>query len=251
MTAELKNDERLDDLQRDGLKIIQKRNGVCFGLDAVLLTAFADVRPGEKVLDLGTGTGIIPILLSAKTDGKHFTGLEIQEELARMAERSVRFNGLEEKINIDVGDIKEAADIYGTASFDVITVNPPYMKDTGGRVSPDDSRAVSRHEVLCTLEDIVRESSRILKPHGRLYMVYRPRRIAELIVTLKSRRLESKRMRFVYPSADKEANMVLIEAVKDGGESAKVLAPLIIYKEPGVYTDEVMEIYGPETDKAV
>ncbi len=244
MTAELKGDERLDDLERDGLKIIQKKNGFCFGLDAVLLTGFARIKEGEDVLDLGTGSGVIPILLSAKSKARHFSGLEIQEEIADMAKRSIILDDLGEKISIDVGDIKEASYIYGTASFDVITVNPPYMKNTGGRVSSDDSKAISRHEVLCTLEDIVRESEKILKPRGRLYIVYRPRRLAELIVALKDHHLEPKYMRLVYPFADKEADMVLIEAVKGGGESLKAGAPLIVFKEPGVYTDEVRNIYG-------
>ena len=157
MTIDLKENERIDDLQRNHLRIIQKTDGFCFGMDAVLLSGFAAVKPGEHVLDLGTGTGIIPILLSAKTEGEHFTGLEIQEEIAGMAKRSVSMNGLEEKIEIVNGDIKEASRIFGAASFDVVTTNPPYMNDAHGLKNPTEVKAISRHEVLCTLEDVVRE----------------------------------------------------------------------------------------------
>lgn len=147
MKIELKENERLDDLQRNGLKIIQKTDGFCFGMDAVLLSGFAQVKPGETVLDLGTGTGIIPLLLSAKTEGKRFVGLEIQEAVAEMAERSVAFNELENKIQIMRGDIKEASRIFGAASFDVITANPPYMNDAHGLKNPTEVKAISRHEV--------------------------------------------------------------------------------------------------------
>ena len=154
MITDLMENERLDDLQRNGLKIIQKTDGFCFGMDAVLLSGFASVKPGERALDLGTGTGIIPLLLSAKTKGDHFTGLEIQTEIMKMAQRSVALNGLEKKIDIIQGDIKEASRIFGAASFDVVTSNPPYMNDAHGLKNPGDVKAISRHEVLCTLEDV-------------------------------------------------------------------------------------------------
>ena len=174
MITDLMENERLDDLQRNGLKIIQKTDGFCFGMDAVLLSGFASVKPGERALDLGTGTGIIPLLLSAKTKGDHFTGLEIQTEIMKMAQRSVALNGLEKKIDIIQGDIKEASRIFGAASFDVVTSNPPYMNDAHGLKNPGDVKAISRHEVLCTLEDVVREGTKALKPGGRFYMVHRP-----------------------------------------------------------------------------
>lgn len=173
--------ERLDDLERNGYKIIQNPKKFCFGMDAVLLTGFAKVKEGEKCLDLGTGTGIIPILLEAKTKGAHFTGLEIQEESADMAVRSVQYNHLEEKVDIVTGDIKEASQIFGAASFDVVTSNPPYMNDLHGLKNPELPKAIARHEVLCTLEDVVREAARLLKPGGRFYMVHRPFRLAEII----------------------------------------------------------------------
>lgn len=244
MTIDTKAGERIDDLHRNGYRIIQKENGFCFGMDAVLLSGFASVKPGESALDLGTGTGIIPILLEAKTGGRHFTGLEIQEEFADMADRSVRLNGLERKIDIVKGDIKEAGRMFGGASFDVVTTNPPYMNDSHGLKNPDLPKAIARHEVLCTLEDVVREAAKVLRPGGRLYMVHRPRRLIEIITVLTRFRLEPKRMKFVHPFADKEANMVLIEAVRGGGPLLKVEKPLIVYKEQGVYTDEIYEIYG-------
>ena len=240
----LLENERVDDLQRNGLKIIQKTDGFCFGMDAVLLSGFATVKRGEKVLDMGTGTGIIPILLSAKTEGKHFTALEIQEEIAKMARRSVEMNHLEEKIEIVNGDIKEASRIFGSASFDVVTTNPPYMNDAHGLKNPTEVKAISRHEVLCTLEDVVREGAKVLKSGGRMYMVHRPHRLIEIITAMKQYKMEPKRMCMVHPFKDKEANMVLIEAVKGGGSWLKMEAPIIVYKEPGVYTDEIYDIYG-------
>ena len=240
----LLENERIDDLQRNGLKIIQKTDGFCFGMDAVLLSGFAHVKRGEKVLDMGTGTGIIPLLLSAKTQGEHFTALEIQKEIAEMAARSVAMNHLEDKIEIVNGDIKEASRIFGGASFDVVTKNPPYMNDAHGLKNPTEVKAISRHEVLCTLDDVVREGAKVLKSGGRMYMVHRPHRLIEIITAMKQYKLEPKRMCMVHPFKDKEANMVLIEAVKGGGSWLKMEAPIIVYKEPGVYTDEIYSIYG-------
>ncbi len=244
MTIKLKDNERIDDLQRNGYQIIQNRDGFCFGMDAVLLSGFAKVKPGEKAVDLGTGTGIIPILLEAKNEGIHYTGLEIQEEVADMAARSVALNHLEDKITIVRGDIKEASRLFGAASFDVVTSNPPYMNDSHGLKNPDLPKAISRHEVLCTLEDVTREAARLLRPGGRFYLVHRPHRLIEIITALKCVGLEPKRMKMVHPFADKEANMVLIEAVRGGRSMIKVEAPVIVYKEPGVYTDEIYTIYG-------
>ena len=237
-------DERIDDLQRNGYRIIQKKKGFCFGMDAVLLSGFAQVKEGEVAVDLGTGTGIIPILLEAKTKGKHFTGLEIQEEVAEMAGRSVRLNQLEDRVDIVRGDIKEASRLFGKASFDVVTSNPPYMNDNHGLKNPDLPKAIARHEVFCTLDDVCREASLLLKSGGRFYMVHRPHRLAEIITALKTYKLEPKRMKLVHPFADKEANMVLIEAVRGGKSMMKVEAPIIVYKEPGVYTQEIYDVYG-------
>lgn len=236
--------ERVDDLERSGYRIIQDPSRFCFGMDAVLLSGFARVRRGERVLDLGTGSGIIPILLEAKTEGEHFTGLEIQPEMADMAARSVALNRLREKIDIVQGDIKEASRLFGRASFDVVTSNPPYMDGGAGITNPDEPRAVARHEILCTFDDVAREASRLLRTGGRFYLVHRPRRLAELIVTLRSRGLEPKRIRMVHPFADREANMVLLEAVRGGRPLMKVEAPVIVFRELGVYSDELKSVYG-------
>ena len=237
-------DERIDDLQRNGYRIIQKKKGFCFGMDAVLLSGFAQVKEGVVAVDLGTGTGIIPILLEAKTKGKHFTGLEIQEEVAEMAGRSVRLNQLENRVDIVRGDIKEASRLFGKASFDVVTSNPPYMNDNHGLKNPELPKAIARHEVFCTLDDVCREASLLLKSGGRFYMVHRPHRLAEIITALKTYKLEPKRMKLVHPFVDKEANMVLIEAVRGGRSMMKVEAPIIVYREPGVYTREIYDVYG-------
>lgn len=244
MTIELKPEERLDDLQRNGFKIIQNPGKFCFGMDAVLLSGFARVKAGEKVLDLGTGTGIIPILLAGKTKAGHLTGLEIQEESADMARRSVVLNGLEKDIEIVTGDIKDASELFGASSFDIITTNPPYMIGQHGLQNGNEAKTIARHEILCDLEDILREGSRLLREHGRFYMVHRPFRLAEILSKMCAYRIEPKRMRLVYPYADKEPNMVLIEGLKGGKPRMTVEKPLIVYQEPGVYTDEIYEIYG-------
>ena len=236
--------ERIDDLQRKGYKIIQNTEKFCFGMDAVLLSGFTNVKPEELVLDMGTGTGIIPILLEAKTDGKHFTGLEIQEESADMARRSVELNGLSEKVDIVQGDIKEASKIFGKGVMNVVTVNPPYMNDLHGIKNPDMPKAIARHEVLCTLEDVVREAAAVLKQNGRLYMVHRPHRLVEIINMMTKYKLEPKRMRLVHPYKDKEANMVLIEALKGGKSMIKVESPIVVYESENVYTEQLLELYN-------
>lgn len=240
----LRENERLDELQRNGYHIIQNPEKFCFGMDAVLLSGFAKAKQGSQVLDLGTGTGIIPILMEAKTQAEHLTGLEIQEESADMAKRSVAINGLEEKINIVIGDIKEAGQIFGGASFDVVTCNPPYMIGEHGITNPDAPKAIARHEILCTLEDVVSQTAKVLRPGGNFYMVHRPFRLSEIMVLLVKYKLEPKRMRFVHPFVDKEPNMVLIEANRGGRSRMTVEKPLIVYQKQGVYTDEIYEVYG-------
>lgn len=240
----LKPGERLDELQRNEYFIIQNPEKFCFGMDAVLLSGFAKVKKGEKAIDLGTGTGIIPILLEAKTRGEHFTGLEIQPESADMARRSVTLNGLDERISIVEGDIKTASGQFGAATFEVVTSNPPYMTAQHGLINDGEAKTIARHEVLCSLEDVIRESARLLKPGGRLYMVHRPFRLAEIISLMVQYKIEPKRMRLVHPYADKEPNMVLIEGLRGGKPRMTVEKPLVVYKEPGKYTDEIYDIYG-------
>lgn len=240
----LKEGERIDDLERNGYQIIQNKDKFCFGMDAVLLAWFAKAYEGERVLDMGTGTGIIPILMEARTQADSFSALEIQEESADMARRSMQLNGLQEKINVVSGDIKNASKIFGKAVFQVVTCNPPYMNDSHGLKNPDMPKAIARHEVLCNLEDVVREGAMVLKPGGRFYMVHRPHRLIEIISKFKEYKLEPKRMQFVHPYKNREANMVLIEAVRGGKPMLKLEAPMIVFDTPGVYTEEIAKIYG-------
>ena len=232
-TELLKPGERLDDLQIGGLELIQNPAGFCFGVDAVFLSDFVKVKPGETVLDLGTGNGIIPILLSAKTGGKKFTGLEIQENTADMARRSVAYNHLEERVDIVTGDIKEAAEIFKPAFFDVITTNPPYMLSQHGLRNPDDAKAIARHEVLCTLDDILRESMRLLQDKGRFYMIHRPFRLTEIMIKMNHYKIEPKRIQFIHPYIAKEPVLVLIEGVRGAKPGVTVEPPIIIYGGSG------------------
>ena len=240
----LKDNERVDDLQRNGYRIIQHPDKFCFGMDAVLLSGFATAKRGERVLDLCTGTGIVPILMEAKTEAAHLTGLEIQEESADMARRSVLLNGLEEKIDIVTGDVRKAGSYFSSAFFDVVTCNPPYMIGRHGLANPDAPKAIARHEILCTLEDVVSQTAKLLRTGGHFYLVHRPFRLAEIMTTLVRHKLEPKRMRLVYPYVDKEPNMVLIEAVRGGKSRMTVESPLIIFSQRGVYTEEIREKYG-------
>ena len=244
MTINLKENERIDDLQRNGYQIIQDPGRFCFGMDAVLLSGFAKAKEGDNVLDLCTGTGIIPILMEAKTKAEKFTALEIQEDSADMARRSVLLNHLEEKIDIVTGDVKEADTLFKAASFDVITCNPPYMTGQHGLQNKDAAKTIARHEVLCTLEDVIKCAARLLKPGGNFYMVHRPFRLSEIMVLLHTYKLEPKRMQLVYPYVDKEPNMVLIEANRGGKPRLTVEKPLIVYKEPGIYMPEIYDVYG-------
>ncbi len=238
------DDETEEDLQRGGLRILQKKNGFRFGLDTVLLSSFARVRPGERVLDMCSGCGVIPILLLAKTEGRDFTGLELMPDMADMAARSVKMNGLEDRIHMINGDCREAGQLFGEASFDVVTCNPPYLKG-GGPVSEDTEKAAARHEIYLSLSELAGQTFRVLKPHGRLYMVHRPERLAEILSTLSGSRLEPKHLRFVFPDREKDASLILIEAVKNAGAGLKVEPPLFVYAAPGEYSDEVAEAYGP------
>ena len=243
-TIDLKPGERLDDLQRNGYKIIQDPEKFCFGMDAVLLSGFASAPEGGRVLDLGTGTGIVPILMAAKTKASELIGLEIQEESADMANRSVLLNDLQDKVKIVNGDIKEAGHLFDAASFDVVTSNPPYMIGGHGLQNPDAPKAIARHEVLCDLEDVIAAAARCLKSGGKFYMVHRPFRLAEIMVLMHQYKVEPKRMQLVYPYVDKEPSMVLIEGARGGRSRLTVEKPLIIYESQGKYTPEIYDIYG-------
>lgn len=236
--------ERIDDLQIKGYRLIQNPDLFCFGVDAVLLSSFAKAKEGDRVIDLGCGNGIIPILLAAKTGAASIVGLEIQEESASLAKRSVELNKLQDRIEIVQGDIKEATGIFKAASFDVVTVNPPYMNENHGIVNDFSPLAIARHELLCTLEDIIVQSAKLLRPGGTFFMIHRPSRLEDIMVLLRQYHIEPKRLRFIHPYVDKEPTMVMIEASRGGRPHLRVDAPLIMYKDVNVYTDEIYEIYG-------
>ena len=243
MTTELKPGERLDDLQRNHLQIIQNPEKFCFGMDAVLLSGFAKVKPGEKVLDLGTGTGIIPILLSAKSQAGHLAGLEIQPESADMAKRSVLLNGLEQRIEIVEGDIKVASQIFGAAGFDVVTCNPPYRTSGCGVINEASAKAIARHEICCSLNDVIYTSAMLLKPLGKLFMIHRPDRLCDIMCSMRENKIEPKRIQLIYPKENSESNMVLIEGIKDGNPGLKILSPIIVHEDNGNYKPEIKRMF--------
>jgi len=242
----LKEGEHIDDLHRNGYVIIQDKDRFCFGTDAVLLSEFAKIGKKDKVLDLGCGNGILPILLCARNKKcesalPHFTGLEIQEDSIDLAMRSIELNVLKDRISIKQGDIKDVANIFKGQKFDVVVSNPPYIKSETPNIS--DHKAIARHERLCTLEDVAKAATTVLKFSGSFFMVHRPTRIVDIITVLRDYQLEPKLIRFVHATADKEPKLVLIKATKGGRPMCKVLPPLIMYKDDGTYTDEVHNIY--------
>lgn len=243
METKLYDNERIDDLQYKGLRLIQKKDGFCFGVDAVLLANFVDVKKNDEVVDLGTGTGIISILLAGKSQAKFITGLEIQSEMAEMALRSAALNGLKDRVKIVNGDIKSSVELFGPSKFNVVVTNPPYMSRGGGLVNPLDLKAISRHEILCTLEDVVSASSRLLVPGGQLAMVHRPERLVDIVFLMRKYGIEPKCLRFVHPSPYKKPNLILIKGTRGGNPQLKMMEPLYIYDENGNYSKEINEIY--------
>jgi len=238
--------EKIDDLQYKGLKLIQKDKAFRFGLDAVLLANFVDVKKGSSVIDLGTGTGIISILLAEKTEAASIVGLEIQEEIAEMAQRSVKMNCLEDRVKIVCGDIKDSVDLFGASSFDAVVSNPPYMNQGGGIINISDTKAIARHEILCTLEDVIRSASKLLVPGGKFAMVHRPDRLADIIWLMRNFTIEPKYIRFVHPSPYRKANLLLIKGTRQGRPQLKMMEPLYVYDEEGKYSKEINEIYCRE-----
>lgn len=245
MNINLKENERIDDLELDGLKIIQNKNGFCFGMDSVLLSDFAkEIKKNSTILDMGTGTGILGILLSAKTQDTKITGVEIQPEVAQMAQRSVQLNHLEERIDIICEDIKELKKIYETQSFDAIVTNPPYKKKGTGGINENEAKLISRHEITANLEDFISIASYLLKDQGSIYMVHRPERLADIMTSLRKYKLEPKVIKFVHPNQEKEPNLILVKATKNARPFLKVENPIYIYDLQGNYTKEILEIYN-------
>lgn len=244
METKLYPNERIDDLQLNGLRLIQNTESFCFGVDAVLLADFADIKENARVVDLGTGTGIIPILLAGKTSAKEIIGIEIQKEMAAMAKRSVSLNYLEERIIIHEADIKECISLLGKGKYDVVVSNPPYMNSGGGIVNSKDTKAISRHEILCTLEDVIGAAAGLLKPAGQFAMVHRPERIVDILCLMRQYKLEPKFLRFVHPYPDKKANLILVKGVKNARTQLKMLPPLYVFNKDGKYSEEIDKIYG-------
>ncbi len=243
--VELLENERIDDLEYKGLKIIQNKDGFCFGIDSILLTDFAkEIKEGSKVIDLGTGTGIIGILLSEKIKPSKIIGVEIQKEVYEMAQKSIELNHLQDKFEIINGDIKDLQDKLQMNTFDAVVTNPPYRKLGTGITNENNKKLISRHEITATLEDFIQISNKLLKDKGSLYMVHRPDRLADIIELLRKYKLEPKEIRFVYPKERKESNLILIKATKNAKPFLKIEKPLYVYKENGEYTDEILKIYG-------
>ena len=246
----LKEGERIDDLEYKGLKIIQNKDGFCFGIDSVLISDFAkDMRKGSTVLDLGTGTGIISILLSKKQDNLKIYGIEIQEDVAEMASRSVRLNNLQDSISIINDNLKNLGNHFEPNSIDVIVTNPPYKKNNTGLKNDDYRNLVSRHEIECTLEDIISISKKLLKDKGEIYMINRAERLVDIVSCMRNYKLEPKVIRFVHSKQNEKPNLVLIKAVKNAGEFLKIEKPLVVYRDDGEYTDEILEIYNKKRNK--
>ncbi len=234
------------DTLKNGYKILQDSERFQFGIDAVLLADYASksLKEKESVIDLGTGTGIIPLLMVNKCKTAAFTGLEVQKESADMAARSVTMNELEGRINIVNGDLKMTDKLFDKHSFNIVTCNPPYMIDAHGRNNEQDALTIARHEVLCTLEDVVTAADYLLASHGSFFMIHRPFRLPEIFSSLEEHKMEMKRMRLIYPFADKEPNMVLIEARKNAKRRLTIEPPLIVRNDDGEYTIEVQDIYN-------
>ena len=245
MEIKLKENERIDDLEFKNLKIIQNKDGFCFGIDSILLTDFAkNIKQNSKVIDLGTGTGIIPILLYGKTKNTKFVGVEIQPEVAEMANRSVKLNLLENNIEILNTNILELSKIYNRGSFDVVTTNPPYKKINTGVINENNKKLISRHEITASLEDFIRTASFLLKDLGEFYMVHRPDRLVDIFYEMRKNKIEPKKIKFIYPNKNKKTNLVLIKGIKNAKQFLEFENNLYVYNEDGNYTNEILKIYN-------
>lgn len=242
---ELKNSERIDDLGIGNLKIIQNEEGFCFGIDSVLLSDFAkNLKKNATVVDIGTGTGILSILLAEKSKAKKIYGVEIQSEVAEMAKRSVLLNNLENKIEIVNDDIKNINKYLENNTVDCIVTNPPYKKIDSGIKNENEKLLISRHEIKCNLQDIAEISRKLLKDKGEIYLVHKSERLVDILATFRQNKLETKVIRLIQANKNSCPNLVLVKAVKNGGEFLKVERPLVIYNDDGSYCDEILDIYN-------
>lgn len=243
----VRDDETLDDLQLKGICVIQKKEGFRFGVDAVLLANFAKVKNSHTVIDLCTGTGIIPFIIAGKTNAKQVTGIEIQEEFVEMANRTVKFNNLEDRVRFIRGDLKDKELHKELERVDVVTVNPPYKLHNSGIINENDKNAIARHEIMCKLEDVIVASRALLKDNGRMFMVHRPDRLVDILCLMRKHRIEPKRIQLVHPMEGKAPNIVLVEGQRDGGKFLKWENPLNVHRADGGYTDEIIKIYNTES----
>lgn len=245
MEENIKENERIDDLEYKGLKIIQNKDGFCFGIDSILLSDFAKEIPNNaKVIDLGTGTGIISILLCEKTKLSKIIGVEIQKEVYELAKRNIKLNNLENKFEVINENIKNLEKILEKNSYDAIVTNPPYKKENTGLTNENKLKLISRHEIEANLEDFIQISSKLLKNNGAFYMVHRPERLTDIIDILRKNKLEPKTLQLIYPKINKQPTMILIKAIKNAKPFLKIKEPLIIYNENNTYTDEILKIYN-------
>lgn len=242
----IKDDETLDDLQLKGIHIIQKKEGFRFGVDAVLLANFAKVKKNSAVVDLCSGTGIVPFILAGKTEAKYVTGIEIQKEFVEMAMRTSKYNKLEDKVKFVEGDLTNIKLLKSLEKVDAVTVNPPYKLQNSGIVNINDKNAIARHEIFCTLEDVIIAARLLLKDNGRFFMVHRPERIVDILTLMRKHKLEPKRIRFVHPKPNKAPNIVLIEGQRDGGAFLRIEDPLNVHTEDGDYSEEIKRIYSED-----
>lgn len=243
--VELKENERIDDLEFKGLKIIQNEKGFCFGMDSVLLSDFAkNMKNNSTVLDLGTGTGIIPILLCGKTNLRKVVGIEIQQDVANMAKRSSQLNNLQDRFEVVNTNIIDLKNIYEKQSFDVIVTNPPYKKENTGITNENEAKLISRHEITANLEDFISISKDLLKDKGEFYMVHRPERLVDILSLMRKYKIEPKILKFVSPNKNKEPNLILIKGIKNANSFLKVEKNLYVYNEDGKYTNEILKIYN-------
>ena len=238
-------DERIDDLEFNNLKIIQNKNFFCFGIDSVLISNFcAKNKSASNAVDIGSGSGIISILIASKTRIKHIYGIEIQNEVAEMSKRSIELNHLEDKIEILNIDLKDATKYINPNSIDCVVTNPPYMKNGTGAKNENKQKIIARHEVETTLSEILNISYKLLKDKGEFFMIHRVDRLVDILSEMRAQRLEPKEIQFVHPYVNKSPNLVMLRAVKNGGRELKVLDPLVVYNNNGEYTDEILKIYG-------